>query len=221
MLAIACVAGGSCAQVPPEDKAQPDSNRAEAEIRGALELTGSVERGEQVYQVCSNCHLPSGMGIPDGTMPQLAGQHGSVLIKQIADIRTGLRENPIMYPYTVELDAPQKLADLAAYLQSLPVPTSNGKGPGLRLERGRQIYEESCASCHGERGQGSAEAFCPVLAGQHYKYLMRQITDIRDGRRPHADPAMAQVVDEFDDRDLSATVDYISRLRGSPGDPDD
>jgi cytochrome c553 len=31
--------------------------------------------------MCSGCHLPTGVGQQDGTMPQLAGQHISVLIK--------------------------------------------------------------------------------------------------------------------------------------------
>ena len=41
----------------------------------ALELTGDVENGEEAYEICSACHLPSGAGRPDGTFPQLAGQH--------------------------------------------------------------------------------------------------------------------------------------------------
>jgi cytochrome c553 len=52
--------------------------------------------------------------VPTGSIPQLAGQHGSVLIKQMADIRSGLRHNPTMYPFATVLSDPQDLADLAA-----------------------------------------------------------------------------------------------------------
>ena len=55
--------------------------------------------GEEGYEICGACHLPSGAGRPDGTFPQLAGQHTTVLIKQMADIRAGLRDNPTMYPF--------------------------------------------------------------------------------------------------------------------------
>jgi cytochrome c553 len=100
----------------------------------------------------------------------------------------GLRDNPIMYPYVTDLGDPQELADLVAYIQSLPIPTGNGKGPGLRLERGRQLCEQNCTACHGEHGQGSNEA------------------------------VMAEVVEQYDDRDLSAVLDYVSRLRWVPRD---
>ncbi len=51
----------------------------------ALKLKGDKKRGEEAYEVCGACHLPSGAGRPDGTFPQLAGQHTTVLIKQMAD----------------------------------------------------------------------------------------------------------------------------------------
>ena len=65
---------------------------------------------------------------------------------------------------------------------------------------------------HGDYGEGSAEKFYPVLAGQHYKYMLRQITDIRDGRRRNANPDMVKVVKNYSDEELSAVVDYMSRL---------
>ena len=66
--------------------------------------------------------------------------------------------------------------------------------------------------CHGDYGEGSAEKFYPVLAGQHYKYMLRQITEIRDGVRRNANPDMVKVVKKYSDEDLAAVVDYMSRL---------
>ena len=40
--------------------------------------------------------------VADGTFPQLAGQHTTVLIKQMADIRAGERDNPTMYPFAAD-----------------------------------------------------------------------------------------------------------------------
>ena len=57
-------------------------NEAGGEQDEALGLTPDLENGMDVYEVCSACHLPEGWGLDDGTFPQLAGQHGSVLIKQ-------------------------------------------------------------------------------------------------------------------------------------------
>ena len=219
---IAIVAGVflaavASAQPPPPKKTGIEGegyvwNEAEGEKIEALELTGDVENGEEAFEVCSACHLPSGAGRPDGTFPQLAGQHTTVLIKQIADIRAGLRDNPIMYPFAVTLTDPQELADVSAYIETLPIPQDNGRGAGTNLELGKKLYAENCVECHGAHGEGDTVKFYPVLAGQHYKYMLRQVTDIRDGRRRNANPDMVAIVKKYSDEDLDAVVDYMSRL---------
>lgn len=178
----------------------------------ALTLEGDIERGEEAYEICSGCHLPSGAGRPDGTFPQLAGQHPVVVIKQIADIRAGRRDNPIMYPFAKSLVDQQELADVAAYIKTLPIPTDNGKGPGTNLEEGEKLYARDCVKCHGERGEGDSLKFYPVLAGQHYKYLLRQIVDIAEKKRRNANPDMVKIVEKYTHEQQAAVVDYMSRL---------
>jgi cytochrome c553 len=214
VLLIAAVAS---AQPPPPKKTGIEKegyvwNEAAGEKMEALELTGDPVNGEEAYEICSACHLPSGAGRPDGTFPQLAGQHSTVLIKQMADIREGLRDNPIMYPFAKTLIDPQELADVSAYIQILPIPQNNGRGPGTNLDHGKKLYDESCVECHGSYGEGDAEKFYPVLAGQHYKYMLRQIQDIQQGRRRNANPDMVKVVKPMQEADLEALVDYMSRL---------
>jgi len=155
-------------------------NKMEGEEAEALKLKGDPKHGVEIFEVCSACHLPSGAGRADGTFPQLAGQHTTVIIKQLADIRKGRRDNPIMYPFAMTMTKAHDLADVAAYIQTLPIPRNNGKGPNDKamLEHGGKLFHEKCIRCHGEHGQGNAEKFFPVLAGQHYKYMLRQIRDI-------------------------------------------
>ncbi len=178
----------------------------------ALTLKGDVVNGEDAYEVCGACHLPNGAGRPDGTFPQLAGQHTTVIIKQIADIREGRRDNPIMYPFAKTLTDSRELADVAAYIETLPIPSDNGKGTGTNLELGETLYKRDCVQCHQDHGQGDAEKFYPVLAGQHYKYLLRQIGDIAEKRRRNANPDMVKVVEKYSPEELDAVVDYMSRL---------
>jgi cytochrome c553 len=213
-LAVATPAG---AQPPPPKAAGIESegykwNEMEGEKVEALELEGDPVRGEEAYEVCGACHLPSGAGRPDGTFPQLAGQHTTVLIKQMADIRAGRRDNPIMYPFAITLIDPQELADVAAYVETLPIPTGNGKGPGTNLATGEKLYKRDCVQCHREQGEGEAEKFYPVLAGQHYEYMLRQIRDIAGLRRRNANPDMVKVVQGYKDEELQAVTDYMSRL---------
>ena len=49
--------------------------------------------------LCLRCHMPEGWGLVAGTVPQIAGQHRSVLIKQLADIRAGNRDAVPMLSY--------------------------------------------------------------------------------------------------------------------------
>ena len=210
------LAGVAAAQPAPKASGIESKDYKWNEMQGekveALGLKGDVKNGEAAYEVCSACHLPSGSGRPDGTFPQLAGQHKTVLIKQIADIRAGRRDNPIMYPFATTLTDPQELADVAAYIQTLPIPPGNGKGPGTNLATGEELFQRDCVQCHGKQGEGNEEKFYPVLAGQHYEYMLRQIRDIAGGRRRNANPDMVKVVKGYKDEELQAVVDYMSRL---------
>jgi cytochrome c553 len=214
----ACALAASVASAQPAPKAEGIEtegyqwNKMEGEKVEALELKGDPKRGEEAYEVCGACHLPSGSGRPDGTFPQLAGQHATVLIKQIADIRAGRRDNPIMYPFAKTLVDPQELADVAAYLQTLPIPPGNGQGPGNDLGKGKELFDRDCVQCHGKQGEGNEAKFYPVLAGQHYEYMLRQIRDIAALRRRNANPDMVKVVRGYKDEELQAVVDYMSRL---------
>ncbi len=188
-------------------------NAQEGEKLEALKKKGDAKAGEEAYEVCSACHLPSGAGRTDGTFPQLAGQHPTVLIKQMADIRAGLRDNPIMYPFAITLTDPQELANVSAYIQTLKIPRDNGRGPGTDLATGKKLYERDCQTCHMANGEGDAEKFYPVLAGQHYKYMLRQATEIRDGKRRNANPDMVKIIKTYSDKEIDAIVDYMSRLQ--------
>lgn len=191
-------------------------NAQEGEKIEALKLKGDKGRGEEAYEVCGACHLPSGAGRPDGTFPQLAGQHTTVLIKQMADIRAGLRDNPTMYPFAATLTDPQELADVSKYIEGLCIPIEHGKYEGpdaaMQVAKGKELYEKQCLECHGKNGEGNKEKFYPVIAGQHYKYLLRQMTEIRDGHRRNANPDMVKVIKPYTNDQLVAISAYQSSL---------
>ena len=106
-------------------------NEGGGEQEEAMNLKPDLENGIEVYEVCAACHLTEGWGRPDGTFPQLAGQHKGVLIKQLADIRAKNRDNPTMYPFALpeSIGDAQALADVVAYIEKLPMNPENGKGP--------------------------------------------------------------------------------------------
>jgi cytochrome c553 len=50
--------------------------------------------------------------------------------------------------------------------------------------RGAELYARHCATCHGALGLGNAAAGIPALAGQHPRYLVKQLVDAAEGDRP-------------------------------------
>ncbi len=191
---------------------------AGGEREEALHLKPDLENGQEVFEVCSGCHLPEGWGTKDGTFPQLAGQHASVLIKQLADIREGNRDNPTMYPFALPraIGDAQALADVVAYIQKLPMNPDNGKGewaPGTpQYKKGEELFKANCVKCHGEHGEGMPDKFYPKIQGQHYKYMLRQFGWIRDGKRRNANPDMVKQIASFSDDDEKMVINYVSRI---------
>ncbi len=190
-------------------------NQMNEEQKTALTAKPDLENGMDVYEVCAACHLPEGWGMENGTFPQLAGQPRSVLIKQLADIRARNRDNPTMYPFALpsSIGDAQALADVTAYIATLPMNPKNGVGEGNDLKHGEKLFKENCVKCHGEKGEGNAEKFYPRIQAQHYKYMLRQFEWIRDGKRRNANPDMVKQIKGFTDKDMKAVIDYASRLK--------
>ncbi|WP_260294834.1 c-type cytochrome [Sedimenticola hydrogenitrophicus] len=188
---------------------------AAREVENALHLTPDRENGRKVYMICTVCHRPEGWASPDGMYPQIAGQQASVLIKQLADIRARNRDNPTMLPFTSPrlLGGAQEIADVAAYIATLPMETNNVAGPGFELALGEALYKEECAECHGPAGEGDAKDHIPLIQGQNYNYLVRQFDWIRSGKRRNADSKMVKQIRRFTPREEFAVLDYVSRIR--------
>ena len=199
---------------------KPENWEIPPDMKKALSLKPNLENGLEVYEVCVACHLDNGWGRPDGTFPQIAGQHRSVLTRQLADLLVGkCHPFSVMCYYFMPLSRriiwePQALADVTGYIaQKLLRDPNNGVGSGDDLAYGKKLYKENCVKCHCKNGEGNAENFYPRIHGQHYKYMLRQFEWIRDGKRRNANPEMVRQIKNFTERDMKAVLDYASRLK--------
>lgn len=179
-----------------------------------LKLGGDPVKGKESFRGCQGCHKADGGGVREGVYPRLTGQHASVLIKQITEIRAGIRLNPKMLPFVEDpAIAMEEIGDIATYLNSLTSVRENGKGAEDRSAKGKKLYvDHKCASCHGENGEGNAEKAFPVVASQHYDYLIREMNWIRKGVRGNSHPEMVKAIARFSQSDLEAVASYLSRL---------
>jgi cytochrome c553 len=65
---------------------------------------------------------------------------------------------------------------------------------------------------HGQSAQGDAKKLIPQIAGQHYEYLMRQIYDAVDGRRPNFSTSHVRLLARLQRDDTVGLADYLSRM---------
>ena len=194
----------------------PCHAEAPQELEHILSLEPSIEAGKARFESCGHCHGTKGWGAYSGAYPQIAGQHASVVIKQIIDISTGHRENPEMLVVAQELSAqgPQVLADVAAYVESLKMNPDPGVGyaDDDQLESSSRTYQQVCSACHGANGEGNADEVVPLLQGQNYEYLLRQLKRIQSGLRKNSNPEMRALISQMPEDQLALLATYISRL---------
>jgi cytochrome c553 len=179
-----------------------------------LHLKSDRTRGEEVFVGCKSCHGADGSGEDRGDTPAIAGQHRSVVIKELVDFQNGVRWDVRMERVADQhrLPLPQDLSDVSAYIASMPVQPTSDVGDGLLIKHGRAIYAQLCVSCHGREAAGSDARQVPRLAGQSYQYLLRQMYNSVDRRRPNLAGRHIALFRRFARDEFVGTADYLSRL---------
>ncbi|MBU1665612.1 MAG: cytochrome c4 [Gammaproteobacteria bacterium] len=75
-----------------------------------------------------------------------------------------------------------------------------------------------CAGCHGADGNSVATTF-PKLAGQQKKYLLKELTDYKSGKR--VSEIMAPFMVTLSEADLAELAAYYAKQKPTPGVPGD
>lgn len=191
------------------------------DFAAAARLRPDTTRGERLFAACAACHGTDGAGNAANDVPALAGQHARVVMRQFIKYRYGMRWD-IRMERVAEvhmLEGPQALADVAGYVAALPAQPARASGSGQRLGHGAQLYREHCLSCHGRSAEGSNADEVPRLAGQHYSWLVRQMHDLVEGRRPDAAGQHLPLLKSFEAADFLDVADYLARGANGRTDP--
>jgi cytochrome c553 len=133
-------------------------------------------------KVCIACHGAGGKSLSP-TFPRLAGQTAEYLEVQIKAFRDHSRADPHAQAYMWGMAA--QLSDdaitaVAAYYAS-QTPVAGSPADPAEVAAGKRIFLEgieaqqvpACHACHGEKAEGAGAV--PRLAGQHRRYLERQL----------------------------------------------
>jgi cytochrome c553 len=179
----------------------------------AVRAQPNLERGQNLFNTCAQCHGHAGSGSEDGTIPRIAGQHFNVLVRQLVDYRHNERWDIRMEHYAGRglLADSQSIADVAGYVSQLSRNQPRKVGDGELIERGRAVFAGRCAQCHGKLGEGNDSEVIPKIAGQHYDYLLRQMHDAVDGRRPNFSREHIRLLAKLERDDLNGVADFLAR----------
>ena len=204
----------SCCMVALLPLAAIAISQSQQELLAALHSKPNLDHGAELFQTCAACHGPAGGGTLDGGVPRIAGQHVSVLAKQLVDYRHDRRWDVRMEHFADRhhLADAQAIADVVAYVNQLDAGSERGVGTGELIVHGAGVYSRLCQSCHGPWGNGDAKRAIPRIAGQHYEYLRRQIYNAVDGRRPNMPAAHIRLLARLERDDISGLADYLSRV---------
>lgn len=81
--------------------------------------------------------------------------------------------------------------------------------------RARKIVSGVCFVCHGAEGESSSELF-PRLAGQHWEYIAKQLSNFKSGRRKST--TMADMAAKLTPDEMAALGKYFEKM-ATPKEP--
>lgn len=205
--------------------AQPEAfwpkDRIRAERFGEREF--ATDGGTLFGTFCAACHGPAGEGMRYPAMPAfpaignpdfLAIASDRFLTETITHGRPGRR----MPAWGESGLRPAEIAAVVAFVRSLggdgPAPVDSGPRRWVKADTtaGARLYAASCASCHGENGEGREG---PALANARFLATATDtflVETIRRGRRGTSMPAFGAPSPQhqlLDDRDIAAIVGLI------------
>lgn len=173
---------------------------------------------------CVECHGHDGNAndIEDGVgnigkFPRLASQHPSYIIKQFREFRSGKRNNETM-AVMAKTVSDTDLVDIAAYFASQKLVAGSSQAVN---SFGRSLFHIGdaargilpCVDCHIGTAQESAPEN-PRIAGQHRRYLQKQLIEWRAGERSNSPGNIMNAVTKgLSDVEIDALADYVSSLQ--------
>jgi cytochrome c553 len=189
----------------------------------AVGTTGQLPLPAAVRTTCGRCHGADGTG-RDGAFPSLAGQRAEYLHAALRAFADRSRFSATMSEVAARLpDA--EMRDIASYYQQLPGRAATPATDMDAISRGatvatRGIAERNipaCGECHGPSEIPRNPAY-PRLAGQHARYLVQQLTLLKERRRGGSPRVnlMHEVADRLGASDIVDVARYFASLGAEP-----
>jgi cytochrome c553 len=190
----------------------------------ALAFMVSSARAGNEFDYCLLCHGANANGNYGIRAPKLSGMESWYLARQLENFASGVRGLPAadaagheMRPVALRLKQEGVLDAAVKFIALLdsarPAATLSGD-----LVHGKKLYE-TCAACHGGRGEGNAALQSPALAARSDWYLAAQLANYKAGLRGaderdiYGAQMRAIAATLPDDKAIADVVAYINTLK--------
>lgn len=206
----------STATAAPVVAYQPDAAKGKG-----LYQHGDESRG---ITACVTCHGDTGASNVE-INPNLKNQHPEYIVKQLNAFKSNTRHNASMNQVAGNL-TDNDIADIAAYFKDTDaVANVVTKKPAAAkvfngdIEAGK-AKSAACSACHTADGN-SVVGIYPKLAGQHEKYLAKQLLDFRkamqtNGKEGRPSAIMGGMAVGLSDEDIKNLAAYYASQTLSP-----
>jgi cytochrome c oxidase subunit 2 len=153
-----------------------------------LSLLARAATAGNTFDYCLLCHGAHANGNYGIRAPKLSGMEDWYLKRQLENFASGARgmrpedaAGHEMAPVALRLQLEGVLAEAVRFIGTLDSgrPAATVKGD---VSAGRKLYE-TCAACHGVRGEGNAALQSPALAARSDWYLATQLSNYKAGLR--------------------------------------
>jgi len=146
-------------------------------------------RGKVLFSLCAQCHGSDGSGNPETLAPAIGGLPAWFVTGQLQKFRNGGRGTHFddisgmrMRPMSMWLRDDADVANVAAYVASLPRMSPAPTLTGGNVETGKQKYMP-CIACHGMNGEGNQALNAPPLVGGSDWYQLTSLQKFKAGVR--------------------------------------
>ena len=194
-------------------------------VFAALAFVTNVDAADKPdLSYCTVCHGAHGNGNPAIRAPKIAGMEPWYIRRQLELFRDGMRgTHPDDYPGHEMQPVGVRLRDDAGIEAALAyVAGFQPKTPPVTVDgdttRGSTLYQ-TCAACHGTKGEGNQSLGAPALASRTDWYLVTQLQNYKtglrgdDARDTNGAQMRAIAATLPDEQAIDDVVAYINTLR--------
>lgn len=190
-------------------------------IAGGMNVSdGNAKRGKAKSEMCQGCHGVNGISVDPNTFPNLAGQFAGYIFKQVQDFQLGNRNDDTMSAMAATVTSQADLRDIAVYFSKQKMMKGKASG-NAKYKAGEKIFKKGnlktglygCINCHGKNGKGKSKtnSLFPVVGGQQKADLIKQLKDLKSGKRAN-DPAgmMQDIAKKLSSKDIENVAEYLA-----------